>query len=505
MRINAFKLFDFKQVVNYKTEILSGLTVALALVPEAVSFALIAGLSPLTGLYAAFILGLISSIFGGRPAMISGATAAVAVVIAPLAKSYGVEYVYAAVMLAGVIQLIAGLLRLGKFMRLVPQPAILGFMNGIGILIFLAQVNQFKAADGSWLVGSDFYIYLGLVILTIAIIWGLPKLTKAIPSSLVAILVVFALVVLFDIDTKTVGNIAGGFPQFHIPQLPINFEMLRVIAPYAFVFAGVGLIQSLLSLNIIDEITQTKGSSNKEAIAQGAGNIFAGFISAMGGAGMLGQSLININSGARARLSGIFAALMLLFFVMFGSDFIGQLPMAALTGVMMMVAFATFKWTTFKMVNKMPKHDIFILVTVTLVTVLLRNLVLAVIIGVVISALVFAWESAKRIRARKYSDAQGIKYYEIYGPLFFGSTANFTEKFDVVNDPREIIIDFRESKIADMSAIDAVNKLTERYLTAGKKVHLKHLSEDCRKLLKNADNIIDVNILEDPTYKVAVD
>jgi SulP family sulfate permease len=499
------KLFDFTQKVNYKTEILSGLTVALALIPEAVSFALIAGLHPLNGLYAAFILGLTSSVLGGRPAMISGATAAVAVVIAPLVQSHGVDYVFATVVLAGIIQLTAGFLKLGKFMRLVPTPAILGFMNGIGILIFMAQVNQFKDASGSWLTGTSLLIYLGLVVLTILIIWFLPKLTKAVPASLAAILTVFAVVYFTGVDTKTVGSIAGGFPQLHIPNVPFNFETLRIIAPYAFIFAGVGLIQSLLSLNIIDEITQTKGSTNKEAVAQGTGNIIAGFISAMGGAGMLGQSLINITSGARARLSGIVGACMLLVFVMFGSGFIGIIPMAALTGVMMMVAYGTFRWATLRIVNKMPKQDIFIGITVTLITVLMKNLALAVIVGVIISALVFAWESAKRIRAKKYMDDNGVKHYEIFGPLFFGSTTAFTEKFDVANDPNEVIIDFRESRLSDMSAIEAVNKLTERYLKVGKILHLRHLSEDCRKLLQNADKVVEVNIIEDPTYKVAID
>ncbi len=499
------KLFDLTQKVNYKTEILSGLTVALALIPEAVSFALIAGLHPLNGLYAAFILGLVSSVFGGRPAMISGATAAVAVVIAPLVQSHGVDYVFTTVVLAGIIQLTAGFLKLGKFMRLVPTPAILGFMNGIGILIFMAQVNQFKDTSGNWLTGTPLYIYFGLVALTIAIISFLPKLTKAVPASLIAILTVFAVVYFAGIDTKTVGSIAGGFPQLHIPNVPFGFETLKIIAPYAFIFAGVGLIQSLLSLNIIDEITQTKGSTNKEAVAQGTGNIIAGFISAMGGAGMLGQSLINITSGARARLSGIIGACMLLVFVMFGSGFIGIIPMAALTGVMIMVAYGTFRWATLRIVNKMPKQDIFIGITVTLITVLMKNLALAVIVGVIISALVFAWESAKRIRAKKYVDDNGVKHYEIFGPLFFGSTTAFTEKFDVANDPHEVIIDFKESRLNDMSAIECVNKLTERYLKVGKALHLRHLSEDCRKLLKNADKVVEVNIIEDPTYNVAID
>lgn len=509
MRLNRlimnYKVFNFKQKVNYKSEILSGLTVALALIPEAVSFALIAGLEPLNGLYAAFILGLISSIFGGRPAMISGATAAVAVVIAPLVKTHGIDYVFATVILAGIIQIIVGLLKLGKFMRLVPTPAILGFMNGIGILIFMAQVNQFKDGFGNWLTGIPLFIYFGLVILTIAIIVLLPKLTKAIPASLVAILTVFAITYFVGIETKTVGNIAGGFPKLYLPNVPFTFETLQVIFPYAVIFAGVGLIQSLLSLNILDEITQTKGNTNKEALAQGTGNIIAGFISAMGGAGMLGQSLININSGARARLSGIVGASMLLVFVMFGSAFISIIPMAALTGVMIMVAYGTFKWATLRIVNKMPKQDVFIGVTVTLITVVMKNLALAVVVGVIISALVFAWESAKRIRARKFIDDNGIKHYEIFGPLFFGSTTAFSDKFDIINDPNEVIIDFKESRISDMSAIDTLNKLTERYLKMGKTVHLRHLSEDCRQLLKNADKVIEVNIIEDPSYKVAID
>lgn len=500
-----YKVFNFKQKVNYKSEILSGLTVALALIPEAVSFALIAGLEPLNGLYAAFILGLISSIFGGRPAMISGATAAVAVVIAPLVKTHGIDYVFATIILAGIIQIIVGLLKLGKFMRLVPTPAILGFMNGIGILIFMAQVNQFKDGFGNWLTGIPLFIYFGLVILTIAIIVLLPKLTKAIPASLVAILTVFAVTYFVGIETKTVGNIAGGFPKLYLPNVPFTFETLQVIFPYAVIFAGVGLIQSLLSLNILDEITQTKGNTNKEALAQGTGNIIAGFISAMGGAGMLGQSLININSGARARLSGIVGASMLLVFVMFGSAFISIIPMAALTGVMIMVAYGTFKWATLRIVNKMPKQDVFIGVTVTLITVVMKNLALAVVVGVIISALVFAWESAKRIRARKFIDDNGIKHYEIFGPLFFGSTTAFSDKFDIINDPNEVIIDFKESRISDMSAIDTLNKLTERYLKMGKTVHLRHLSEDCRQLLKNADKVIEVNIIEDPSYKVAID
>lgn len=496
------RFFDFSQKIDYKTEVLAGLTVALALIPEAVAFALIAGLHPLNGLYAAFIMGFISSVFGGRPAMISGATAAVAVVIAPLVLSHGAEFVFASVILAGIIQVLAGLLGLGKFMRLVPQSAILGFMNGIGILIFLSQLNQFKDIDGNWLTGNDLYIFLGLVIGTILVIILLPKITKAVPSSLVAILAVFGVVYFGGLNTKTVGNIAGGFPSFHLPDVPFTMETLWIIAPYAFIFAGVGLIQSLLSLVILDDMTQTKGNPNREAVAQGIGNTISGFISAMGGAGMLGQSLINFNSNARARLSGILAAVLLLMFVMFGSEFIGKLPMAALTGVMIMVAYGTFKWSSINMLNKMPKQDIFIMLTVTLVTVFMKNLVLAVIIGVVIAALVFSWDNAKRIRARKSTDVNGIKTYEIYGPLFFGSIAAFHEKFDVKNDPAEVIIDFADSRIVDMSAIEALNKITDLYQKEGKKILIKHLSSDCRTLLKNADKLIEVNVITDPSYNV---
>ncbi|HEY9177591.1 MAG TPA: SulP family inorganic anion transporter [Flavipsychrobacter sp.] len=507
-----FKLFDFKQKVDYKTEILSGLTVALALIPEAVAFSLIAGLSPLIGLYAAFVMGLVTSILGGRPGMISGATGAVAVVLVALVVTHGQEYVFATVILAGIIQITAGMLKLGKFIRLVPQSVMYGFVNGLAIVIFMAQLVQFKAPDASgnlqWLQGSALWLMLGLVFLTMLIIWGLPKLTKAVPSSLTAIIVVSVIVISTGIETKTVGDIAsihGGFPPFHIPAVPFSFETLQVIFPYALIVAGVGLIESLLTLNLIDEITGTRGRGNKECVAQGAANITSGFFFGMGGCAMIGQSLINISSGARARLSGIVAAVMLLVFIMFGAGLIEQLPMAALTGVMIMVSIGTFEWASLRSIGKMPPHDVLIIAIVALVTVLLHNLALAVLIGVVIAALVFAWENAKRIRARKYTDDAGVKHYEIFGPLFFGSVTAFNDKFDVHNDPQEVIIDFAESRVADMSGIEALNRLTERYRAAGKKLHLRHLSADCRRLLKNAEQIIDINILEDPDYRVATD
>lgn len=494
-----FNLFDLSQDVNYKLEFLSGLTVAMALIPEAVAFALIAGLSPLTGLYAAFVMGFVTSILGGRPGMISGATGAVAVVIAALAYSHGVEYVFATVVLAGIMQATAGFLRLGKLMRLVPHPVIFGFVNGLAIIIFMSQLDQFKDASGAWLTGGTLYWFGGLVLLTMLIIWGLPKLSKAVPASLVAILTVFGLVIVFGIDTKTVGDMAsikGGFPPFHLPDVPLNMETLAIIFPYASIVAGVGLIESLLTLNIIDEITETRGRGNKEAVAQGVANILSGVFSGMGGCAMIGQSLINISAGARARMSGIVASVMLLVFIMFGANLIEQLPLAALTGLMIMVAIGTFEWASLRTFTKMPPSDIFVMVLVTLVTAVLHNLALAVLIGVIIAALVFAWDNAKRIRARKFIDQDGVKHYEIYGPLFFGSVTVFNEKFDVLNDPDEIIIDFAESRVVDMSAIEALNKLTERYHKVGKRVHLKDLSQDCRRLLANADEIIDVNVLE---------
>ena len=444
--------------------------------------------------------------------MISGATGAIAVVIVSLAQSHGVEYIFATVILAGVIQMTAGLLKLGKFIRLVPHSVMFGFVNGLAIVIFLAQMASFKVmgTDGQleWMTGPNFNTMLGLVLLTMAIIWGLPRITKAIPASLVAILVVTAIVLGFDVDTRNVGDISsikGGFPPFHIPDLPFNLETLGIIFPYAFIVAGVGLIESLLTLNLIDEITETRGKSNKEAVAQGLANFVTGFFSGMGGCAMIGQSLINISSGARARLSGIVASIVLLAFIMFGAEYIERMPIAALTGLMIMVAIGTFEWASVRAIGKMPNRDNMVGILVAAITVLLHNLALAVLIGVVISALVFAWENAKRIRARKYIDEDGVKHYEIYGPLFFGSAQAFAEKFAITNDPDSVIIDFKESRVNDMSGIEALNKITERYFKAGKEIHLRHLSPDCLQLLKNAEKIIDVNIIEDPTYKVAVE
>ncbi|WP_165045389.1 SulP family inorganic anion transporter [Dysgonomonas sp. ZJ709] len=544
MNISLSKLLGSSKPISYKTEVLSGLTVALALVPEAIAFAMIAGFSPLTGLYAAFVMGFITSILGGRPGMISGATGAIAVIFVGLILELkntipGIQseqilhYVFAVVILGGSIQILAGIFKLGKFIRLVPHPVMFGFVNGLAIIIFMAQFPSFTSIMANNEALSSFFslgntsgldnsllnqglielgTMLGLVVLTMGIIWGLPKLTKAVPSSLVAIIVVSALVIGFGIHTTTVADtlgvgesIKGGFPPLSIPQIPMNLQTLSIIFPYAVILAGVGLIESLLTLNLIDEVTESRGNGNKECIAQGTANIFSGFLSGMGGCAMIGQSLINTSAGARTRLSGIVASVMLLMFIMFASSIIEMLPMAALIGVMFMVAIGTFEWASLKTFKKMPTSDVIVIVVVTLITVITHNLAIAVLTGIIFSALVYSWENAKRIRARKSIDEQGVKHYEIYGPLFFGSVKAFSEKFDPVGDPLEIVVDFKESRIADMSAIEAVNVLTERYRKQGKRVRLRYLSEDCKRLLANADAIIDVNIMDDPTYKVVTD
>jgi SulP family sulfate permease len=504
----TFRLFDFEQKINYRTEILAGLTVAMTMMPESLSFAILAGFPPLSGLYAAFIMGLITAIFGGRPGLISGGAGATVIVLIALMKSHGIEYVLAAVALAGVFQIMVGLFKLGKFIRLVPQSVMYGFVNGLAVIIFMAQIEQFKVTNGtqtSWLVGTPLLIMLGLVLLTIGIVFVFPKISKAVPPSLVAIIIVFVLVLVFKIETKTVKDIAsvkGGFPSFHLPLIPFNLNTLQIIFPYALIMAGVGLTEGLLTLNLVDELTSTKGNGNRECLAQGAANITNGFFMGMGGCPMIAQTLVNLSAGARARLSGIIAAITILLIILFGAPVIERVPMAALTGVMIMVAIGTFEWASFRIINKMPKQDIFVGVLVAAITIYLHNLALAVLIGVIISALVFAWESAKRIRVRKYLDVNGTKNYEIYGPLFFGSVATFVEKFDIENDPDKVVIDFKDSRVADMSGIEALNKLTEKYRQAGKELHLKHLSPDCQTLLKNAAGVIEVNIIHDPNYTV---
>lgn len=494
--------------INYKNEILAGLTVAMTMIPESLSFAIGVGLTPLTGLYAAFIMGLVTSILGGRPAMVSGGAGATIIVLAALFQSHGVQYIFATVILAGIIQLLVGIFKLGKFVRLIPQPVMYGFLNGLAIIIFMSQLDQFKIkSDGisTWMTGPELYSMIGLVALTVAIVLLFPKISKTIPSSLVAILVVFGLVYFFKIESTKVIDIAsvkGSFPPFHIPDIPFTWQTLHIIFPYAMIMSAVGLVESLLTLNMVDEITNTKGKSNKESIAQGVANMTNGFFGGMGGCAMVAQTLVNLNAGGKTKLSAFVGSIAILLVILVASPFIEQIPIAALVGVMMIVAIKTFQWASIRTFNKFPKSDIFVGFLVALITVLLHNLALAVLIGVVISALVFAWDNAKRIRARKFIDANGIKHYQIYGPLFFGSTSNFIDKFDLENDPKEVIIDFEESRIVDMSAIEALHKITDRYAKKNKTITLKYLSPDCRNLLSKAKGIIEVNIDTDPTYKI---
>ena len=491
---------------NTKNDVLSGLTVALALVPEAVAFALLAGVSPLVGLYAAFTIGIITSIFGGRPGMISGATGAIAVVVGSLVATHGVEYLFAAVVLTGILQIIFGVLRLGKFIRLVPYPVFLGFVNGLAMVIGIAQIKQFKV-DGVWMTGEPLFIMLGIIILTMAIIYYLPRLTTTIPSTLIAILAGSFLVIGLDIDTRTVGDIAsisGVFPPFHMPEVPFNLDTLMVILPYAVMMALVGLIESLLTLNLVDELTETTGKPNKESIAQGAANFVTGLFGGMGGCAMVGQSIINIKSGGRSRLSGIVASIVLLFFIISLSKYIEMIPVAVLIGVMFMVVIGTFEWGSLHLFGKIPLADIIIGITVAVVTVLTDNLAIAVILGVVVSALVFAWNQAKVIIA-KTSTQDDTKIYHLSGVLFFANTTNFQDIFQPKTDPKIVYVDFANSRVSDHSAIEAIDKLAQRYQKAGKELHLQHLSNECSQLLKYAKKLIDVNIAEDPKYHIADD
>lgn len=519
--LKPFQLIDKSTGGSIKNDILSGLTVALALVPEAVAFAFVAGISPIVGLYGAFMMGLVTSVFGGRPGMISGATGAMAVVMVHLVSegnalggsdSMGLQYLFAALLLTGIIQIFAGLFRLGKFVRMIPYPVMMGFVNGLAIVIFISQLGMFKS-QGEWLQGVSLYTMTGLVAVTMLIMIFLPMLTKKIPAALTAIVVVSLVVIFGELETETVHSfivanggegIKAGLPSFQFPLISLSLETLFFITPYALILAAIGLIESLMTLNLIDELTDSHGSGNRECVAQGAGNLVNGLFGGMGGCAMIGQSIINIKSGGRGRLSGITASLALLFFILFGSNYIEQVPIAALVGVMFMVVIGTFAWSSFKVWNKVPKADVVVIVLVTLLTVLF-DLAIAVLAGVVVSSLVFAWENAKRIRARKRIDEHGVKHYEIYGPLFFGCIELFNSKFDPKNDPDEVVIDFKESRIVDQSAIESINKLTERYLKNGKNIHLRHLSPDCVKLIEKAEKICDVNVLEDPDYFVAID
>ena len=492
-----------------KTNLLSGLTVALAMVPEAIAFALIAHVSPLTGLYAAFIVALITSMVGGRPGMISGATGALAVVMVALVVQHGVEYLFATVVLMGVWQMLFAVAKLGKFIRMVPHPVMLGFVNGLAIVIFLAQFGHFKtvAEDGTvtWMSGEALYIMLALIAITVAIIYLLPKLTRAIPSTLAAIAVISFGVAFLDIDTKTVGDlgsIAGGLPAFHLPQVPLNLETLRIILPYSLILAAIGLIETLLTLNLIDDMTETRGRPNRESMAQGIANFVTGLFGGMGGCAMIGQSMINVNNGALKRLSGIATALFLISFILFLSKWIEMIPLAALIGVMFVVAEKTFEWGTLRLFGKVPKQDVFVGLLVGGVTVV-ADLAFAVIVGVIVSALVFAWEHAKQIQARSFIDDKGWKVYELQGTLFFASISAFQNIFTPYDDPQDVVIDFNGSRVADHSALAAIDSLALRYQSAGKKLHLKHLSPDCLELLDNARGMIEVNLLEDPKYHIA--
>jgi SulP family sulfate permease len=493
-----------------KTELLSGLTVALALVPEAVAFSFVAGVHPLVGLYAAFIVGLITAAMGGRPGMISGATGALAVVMVSLVAAHGVEYLFATVVLMGVLQIAAGAFRLGKFIRLVPHPVMLGFVNGLAIVIFLAQLGQFQVIGASggkeWMTGLPLALMLGLVALTMAIIWALPKLTNVIPAPLAGIAIVAALVIALDLDAPRVGDLAsikGGLPLFHLPLIPLNFETLEIILPYALILAAIGLIESLLTLNLVGEITGQRGGASRECLAQGAANTVTGFFGGMGGCAMIGQSMINVKSGGRTRLSGISAALFLLGFILFASGLIEQIPLAALIGVMFMVVIGTFAWRSLMILRRIPLSDTFVIILVTIVTVAF-DLAIAVFVGVVVSALIYAWQNATRIHAVTRETPEGARVYAIQGPLFFGSVAGFIELFNPRSDPSAVIVDFMDSRVADQSALQAIEDIAAQYEAEGKTVQLRHLSPECHRLLKRAGQLV-VASDEDPDYGVAVD
>ena len=524
--------FVRKRVKNVQNDILSGITVALALVPEAVAFAFVAGVDPLVGLYAAFMVGLITSIFGGRPGMISGATGALAVVMVSLvsegnamgtaSENLGLYYLFLTVILMGFIQILAGVFKLGKFVRLIPHPVMMGFVNGLAIVIFLSQLGMFKTTVGGekvWLDGENLYMMIGLVGLTMLIMWGLPKIkaTKKLPEALIAILVVAGIVIFSNLDVATVGSfirdgggdgLQGSFPTVELDtfsKIPMNLNTFWFILPYALILAAIGLIESLMTLNLVDDLTETRGNSNRECIAQGSANIITGLFGGMGGCAMIGQSIINIKGGGRGRLSGITAAVMLLIFILFASSYIEQVPIAALVGVMFMVVIGTFAWSSFRIMNKIPMSDLIVLILVSGLTVIF-DLAIAVIAGVILSALVFSWENAKRIRARKRIKKDGTKVYEIWGPLFFGSITAFNDKFDVKNDPDYVEIDFVESRISDHSALEAIFVLVEKYQAVGKKITLKHLSADCKVLLYKANPIFHQVIeedIEDPRYHLA--
>jgi len=480
---------------NVKNDVLSGSVVAIALVPEAIAFSIIAGVSPQVGLYTAFILGLITALIGGRPGMISGATGAVAVVLVSLVLEHGIEYMFWATILAGLLQISVGVFKLGKFIRLVPQPAMYGFVNGLAIVIAMAQFPQFE--------GANHWMFI-LVFATMGIMYAMPKMTKAFPASLAAIIIISSVVLMFDLDTKRVGDLAdisGTLPIFHLPTAPFNLDTLMIILPYSIIIALVGLIESLLTLSVLDEMSGTRGSGNRECIAQGVGNTTCGLFGGMAGCAMIGQSIINFTSGGLGRLSGIVAAVLLILFVVSLSDYIALLPVAVLVGIMFMVSIATFEWASISHLKFMPKSDAFVMLATTIITIF-ADLAVAVITGVIISALVFAWKHA-RIYAKTSVTPEGLKIYELDGPLFFGSVTSFYECFDPKNDPARVIIDFKDSRVMDSSGVEAVDVITKKYADAGKNLTLRHLSKDCQQLLKEAGPFCEYEE-NDPTYKVAV-
>ncbi len=560
--------FFRKRSANLKDDLLSGLTVALALVPEAIAFAFVAGVSPIIGLYSAFFMGLITAIFGGRPGMISGATGAVAVVLVPLVAKYGVEYLFPTVILCGLIQMLAGVGKLGQFIRMVPHSVMLGFVNGLAIVIFMAQFGSFKTINSVgelvFLQGPALILMLALVGLTMLIIWLLPKFTRAVPASLAAILVItglslainkaapenwsangqtHALLTVGDmlranttarataeireelgedavphdytaLVTERVdaeGGISAGFPKlFFLDDKyeilpPLNLHTLWIILPFALTMAGVGLIESLMTLSLIDEITETRGRGNRECFGQGLANIVSGLFGGMGGCAMIGQSLINVNSGGRGRASGITAALCLLSFVLVLAPWIEMIPMAALVGVMFMVVIGTFEWASLRTFRKIPLSDVLVMIVVAGYTVVMHDLATAVIIGVIISALVFAWRHATHLGAESYENEAGSRVYQLHGPLFFASVSSFKELFNPQEDPDDVVIDFYFTRVYDQSGLEAINTLADKYRTLGKRLHLTHLSPECRKLLDKAGDMIEVNLSEDPQYHVATD
>jgi SulP family sulfate permease len=502
MLIKVLEFFDLDKPVQWRTEILAGLAVAMTMIPESLSFAILAGFPPLSGLYAAFIAGLVAALFGGRPGLISGGAGATVVTLIALIKTYGLEYAFAAVALAGVIQLIIGIFKWAKYIRLVPESVMFGFVNGLAVIIFSAQLQQFFTTDPATgqqvlLQGSTMITMASLVALTVAITFLFPKVTKKFPASLAAIIVVFAIVLIFGIDTKTVGDISpisGSLPPFHIPSVPLTFETFMIILPYAAVVAAVGLTEGLLTLNLVDEITETKGNGSREALAQGGSNILNGFLTGMGGCPMIAQTLVNLNAGARSRVAGVVAAIAIITIVLVGAPVIERIPMAALTGVMMVVSFFTFNWKSFKILNKMPLQDVIVMIVVTAVTIIWHNLAVAVLIGIIISALSFAWKKAIGIQVRTSTDADGNKRYALHGDLFFGSIGDFEKALDIRNDPQTVVLDFLHSSISDMGALESLNKMTEKYHTQGKKLQVVNLDAKSRALLQKAANMSAVQV-----------